>query len=112
MDAMVTARMPAGKKEAGARVLKELGLTASQAINMLWDELISTGKMPGSAESRADETRSARLAKSIAAVDSFPFVELAPDLASMTIKEARAARLEEKYGPFEGSSHASKEDFL
>ena len=30
MDAMVTARMPQGKKEAATAVLKELGLTASQ----------------------------------------------------------------------------------
>jgi antitoxin component of RelBE/YafQ-DinJ toxin-antitoxin module len=35
MDAVVTGRMPAGKKEAGALVLRDLGMTSSQAINWL-----------------------------------------------------------------------------
>ena len=38
-DAMVTARMSAEKKAAGARVLEAAGLNASQAINLLYDKL-------------------------------------------------------------------------
>ena len=38
-DAMVTGRMSAKKKAAGARVLAKEGLNASQAINMLYDKL-------------------------------------------------------------------------
>ena len=39
-DAMVTGRMSAEKKAAGAKVLSKAGLNASQAINMLYDKLV------------------------------------------------------------------------
>ena len=42
-DAMVTGRMSAEKKAAGNKVLEELGLNPSQAINMLYDRLIAEG---------------------------------------------------------------------
>ena len=38
-DAMVTGRMSAQKKEAGAKVLAKAGLNASQAVNLLYDKL-------------------------------------------------------------------------
>ena len=38
-DAMVTGRMSAEKKAAGARVLAKAGLNASQAVNLLYDKL-------------------------------------------------------------------------
>lgn len=38
-DAMVTGRMSAEKKAAGARVLEAAGLNASQAVNLLYDKL-------------------------------------------------------------------------
>ena len=38
-DAMVTARMSAAKKSAGARVLAKSGLNASQTVNLLYDKL-------------------------------------------------------------------------
>lgn len=38
-DVMVTSRMSAEKKEAGAKVLAKAGLNASQAINLLYDKL-------------------------------------------------------------------------
>ena len=39
-DAMVTGRMSAEKKAAGAQVLEKAGLNVSQAINLLYDKLI------------------------------------------------------------------------
>ena len=42
-EAMVTARMSEDKKRAGARILAREGLTASQAVNRLYDRLIETG---------------------------------------------------------------------
>lgn len=42
-DAMVTGRMPAEKKSRGSRVLQKDGLSASQAINLLYDRLIEEG---------------------------------------------------------------------
>ena len=38
-DVMVTGRMSAAKKAAGAKVLAKAGLNASQAINLLYDKL-------------------------------------------------------------------------
>lgn len=45
-DVMVTARMTQAKKREGNHVLEELGLTASQAINQLYDYLISQRQTP------------------------------------------------------------------
>ena len=42
-DVMVTGRMTAEKKAAGNRVLEQLGLNPSQAINLLYDKLIAEG---------------------------------------------------------------------
>ena len=38
-DVMVTGRMSAEKKAAGAKVLAKSGLNASQAVNLLYDKL-------------------------------------------------------------------------
>lgn len=50
MDAMVTARMPEGKKEAGGAVLKSLNTSASGAINQLYDYLIAHRALPFEAD--------------------------------------------------------------
>ena len=42
-DAMVTARMLAEKKRRGASILSQEGLSASQAINLMYDKLIEEG---------------------------------------------------------------------
>jgi antitoxin component of RelBE/YafQ-DinJ toxin-antitoxin module len=55
-DAMVTARMGAGKKAAGSAVLDSLGLSASSAVNSLFDYLIKNGKMPDlSSEAKGEQ---------------------------------------------------------
>lgn len=41
--AMVTGRMDADKKSRAGRILKKSGLSASQAINLLYDRLIDEG---------------------------------------------------------------------
>ena len=45
-DAMVTARMSTQKKETGAKLLKSLDISASEAINQLYDYIIKTGRLP------------------------------------------------------------------
>ncbi|MBQ9020871.1 MAG: RelB/DinJ family addiction module antitoxin [Eggerthellaceae bacterium] len=45
-DVMVTGRMSRAKKDAGSRVLEELGINASQLINDLYDYLIEHGHSP------------------------------------------------------------------
>ena len=55
-DAMVTARMSQAKKEAGGRVLAQIGSNASQVINDVYDYLIEHGSSPCSqAQSHPDE---------------------------------------------------------
>lgn len=45
-SAMVTARMNPEKKQAGIKVLKDLGTTPSRVINRLFDHIIDTGSLP------------------------------------------------------------------
>ena len=97
-DSMVTARMSAQKKAAGARVLADAGLTASQALNRLYDYLISFGTMPpelmqqpGESQSRPD--RGELLKAAVDQVDAIPRVELDAEWASMSAREARGRRL-------------------
>ena len=45
-DAMVTARMSQEKKEAGNRVLEQLGTNASQAVNRLYDYVLEKRQLP------------------------------------------------------------------
>lgn len=59
-DAMVTGRMSAAKKEAGNRVLKSLGLSASQAINQLYDRLIEEQQLPFAQTSKKQLTEAQR----------------------------------------------------
>lgn len=42
-DAMVTGRMSAEKKKQGLRILQQDGITASQAVNLMFDRMISDG---------------------------------------------------------------------
>ena len=63
-DAMVTARMSVGKKEAGATVLARLGVTPTRAINELYDFLIQYGRLPFADEETDDgASREERLAR-------------------------------------------------
>ena len=98
MDAMVTARMPQGKKEAATAVLKELGLTASQVINELFDAIISTRSVPSMMPSRQEKTPQQLYEEAEAWADSFPYVELSEEWQNITVKEARAMRIADRYG--------------
>ena len=64
-DAMVTARMSSEKKEAGNRILEQMGTNASQAVNRLYDYVIekrelrfSIGKKGGAIRRRKSPKRS------------------------------------------------------
>lgn len=51
-DAVVTARVNAAKKEAVSKILASEGITASDVINSLYDEILRTGKVPQYAKQR------------------------------------------------------------
>ena len=91
-DAMVTARMSAEKKEAGMRVLRSLGMTASEAINALFDYLIKNGRLPFEGNSEDLAPREQRLAESIAFVDSIPKIKIDERFDKMTMAEIRYER--------------------
>lgn len=95
-DAMVTARMSAAKKEAGERALRALGMTASEAINAMFDHLLAYGSLPFPTSGPPQRSRERRMAQSIRRVDAIPRVELSPATREMTIKEARLARLRDR----------------
>lgn len=94
MDAMVTARMPVGKKEAGVEVLDALGTTASRVINELFDYLIEHGRTPFDVPAEQDgANRARRLREAVARVDSIPRLHVEDEYLNMSIKEARMRRL-------------------
>ena len=110
MDAMVTGRMPAGKKEAGSAVLRELGMSASQAINWLWDYLIAQRQMPQDAEGQV--SRQVKMADAIAFVDGFPELDVSEDLREMDAKQIRAERLAARhFGESEAFELVGEEDY-
>ncbi|MDO4290593.1 MAG: type II toxin-antitoxin system RelB/DinJ family antitoxin [Eggerthellaceae bacterium] len=69
-DAMVTGRMDAAKKSRGARVLSDAGLTASQAINLMYDRLVNEGSAVFLKEGDAPAADSARWTSAARFVDS------------------------------------------
>lgn len=91
-DAMVTARMPQEKKDAGNRVLAKLGLNASQMINQAYDYLIENRETPFALaeEKRAHGPR--EIADAIAFVSGLRLPS-ASSASTMTDDEIRQARL-------------------
>ena len=98
-DAMVTARMSQEKKEAGGSVLEELGVTASQAINGLYDHLIAHRELPFASKRRRYSPVEWKAAE--AWVDALPLLAPESPLAGMTDRGIKEERLRAR-GLFEG----------
>ena len=90
---MVTARMSAGKKEVGAAVLKELGVSASEAVNQLYDPLIAERRLPWDEAVASRGNRGSVFAQAIAQVDAIPRIPAEPGFEDMTTHQARLTRL-------------------
>ena len=90
-DAMVTARMPLSKKKAGNEILHELGYSASQAINELYDRLLETRSWP-LASKGTGPVDAASLAEALSFVDSIARVS-PDDFIDMDFDEAKRRRL-------------------
>lgn len=92
-DSMVTARMLANKKLKGALILAREGLSASQAINLMYDKMIEEG---GAAFLQSDESRDeAEWAAAMDFVDSLTS-KRSSRFDDMTKTEARMERLRSK----------------
>lgn len=92
-DAMATGRMSAEKKAAGNAVLRQNGLSASAAINLLYDRLISErniGFLKQDEKERREEW-----AKALAFVDSLS-EERSSRFDSMSKAEIRTERLKKR----------------
>lgn len=92
-DAMVTGRMPIGKKAAGNAVLKDAGMNTSQAINRMYSKLIderSAGFLDLEG-SRPEDDRS-RWEMAASFVDALA-VRLDPKISAMTDTDAKMSRL-------------------
>ncbi len=70
-DAMVTGRMPQQKKSRGMRILKRNGLSASQAVNMMFDRIIEDGDASFLQE-KPSYTNSDSWAHAAAFIDTLP----------------------------------------
>ena len=90
-DAMVTARMPQSKKNAGNKILEELGYTASSAINALYDRIIETHEWP-LAESRSSSVDPSKLKEALAYVDGISRLS-SSEAPPMSFDEAKRQRL-------------------
>lgn len=98
-DAMVTARMSKEKKEAGGSVLEELGVTASQAINGLYDHLIAHGELPFVPKRKRYSLAEWKAAE--AWVDALSILAPESSFAGMADREIKEERLRAR-GLFEG----------
>lgn len=68
-DAMVTARMPQAKKDAGAKVLAQIGSSASQFINSAYDYLIQHGASPFEAKPDDSAPSAERITQALSQVE-------------------------------------------
>ena len=89
-DAMVTARMSAEKKEAGNRMLEQLGTNASQAVNRLYDYVLEKKQLPFPEQQERRRYTQEEIAQAIAWVDSIPRRDR---FSTMTDDEIRWERL-------------------
>ena len=84
-DVMGTGRMSKAKKEAGNRVLHSMGISASQAINQLYDYLIEEKELPFRRKRSSRRTK-AQVRKAASFIDSIPVTNA---FSSMTDEEIR-----------------------
>ena len=95
-DAMVTARMPLEKKEEGNRILEKLGTNPSQAVNKLYDYIVTKQELPFPEPHKDHHYTKEEIERARAFVDSLSIPTTTGEFSSMSIKEAKAARLKAK----------------
>ncbi len=95
-DAMVTARMPLEKKEEVGKLLRKLGTNPSQVVNKLYDYVLSKRKLPFPEERKDHKYTKEEIQRAKEFVDSLSIPTTTGNFSSMSIKEAKRARLEAK----------------
>lgn len=92
-DAMVTARMSAEKKEAGNRMLEQLGTNASQAVNRLYDYVLEKKQLPFPEQQERRRYTQEEIAQAIAWVNGIKMPDVSGRFDNMTLKEVKRERL-------------------
>lgn len=95
-DAMVTARMSPEKKEAGNRVLEQLGTNASQAINRLYDYLLEKKQLPFPDQQKRREYTQEDIMRAMDWAESITMLPKNNRFATMTDDEIRLERLKSR----------------
>ena len=95
-DAMVTARMSKEKKEAGNRVLEQLGTNASQVINKLYDYVLEKKELPFPEKKKKHDYTKEEIADAVAFIDSIRILPIDGRFAKMSDKEIRLERLKSR----------------
>ena len=94
-DTTVTARMSRAKKDAGNRVLDQIGITTSKFINSAYDYLIQHGTSPFEEQQGDGKLSLEHLATALAQVEEM-CLPASNRFATMTDDEIRAERLARK----------------
>lgn len=88
-DAMVTARMSREKKEAGNRMLEQLGTNASQAVNRLYDYVLEKKQLPFPEQQGRRTYTQEEITEAIAWVEGMRMVDVQGHFDNMTLKEVK-----------------------
>ena len=92
-DAMVTARMSQEKKDEGNRVLAQLGVNASQAVNRLYDYVLERRELPFPEMDERRKYTDEEIARAMEWVDGLSQKRTTGRFSDMTVKEAKRERL-------------------
>ena len=104
MESILTVRLDSNVKERGSAVMKENGLTPSQAVRKLFDYAVKNDALPFKDESAQDK---ASIKKRIAAFDALrvgtPTLKKSVEpfgkpLSQVTDDDIKSARMKERYG--------------
>ena len=94
-DAMVTARISSGKKEAGNRIFEKLGTNASKVINDLYDYVLKHEALPFDGENlREGRLSDEKIALMREVVRSVPKPPADSEFATLSDEEIKRRRYE------------------
>jgi antitoxin component of RelBE/YafQ-DinJ toxin-antitoxin module len=100
MDAIVTARVPLEIKEQGSAALKKIDATQTLLVNAAYEYLLKTGKLPTVAENtnKAQRTLTDKQQQELKRLLAATSLPLSPKWSTMSAKDIKAIRLEERHG--------------
>jgi len=92
-NAMLSVRMPAAKKETGNALLKQLGSSASQAVNDLYDYVLENRALPFPQSAQQRTHTREEIKRAVELIDGISTLPANNRFSTMTDDEIRAERL-------------------